>query len=63
MGLIEEDLSPEQMSARGHNTEVVAKVSRLLKLSEYKRRQSAPGVKLSSRAFTRERRYPIVNGF
>lgn len=63
MGLIEEDLSPEQMNARGHNPEVVTKVSRLVKLSEYKRRQSAPGAKLSHRAFTRERRYPIVNGY
>jgi NAD+ synthase len=63
MGLIEEDLSPEQMTARGHNPDVVAKVSRLLKLAEYKRRQSAPGPKLSARAFARERRYPIVNGF
>ena len=63
MGLIEEDLSPEQMAARGHNPEAVAKVSRLVKLSEYKRRQSAPGAKLSPRAFTRERRYPIVNGY
>jgi NAD+ synthase len=63
MGLIEEDLSPTQMAARGHNPEVVAKVSRLLKISEYKRRQSATGAKLSPRAFARERRYPIVNGF
>ncbi len=63
MGLIEEDLSPEQMTARGHNPEVVSKVSRLLKLSEYKRRQSALGVKLSSRSFGKERRYPVVNGF
>lgn len=63
MGLIEEDLSAEQMTARGHNPDVVAKVSRLLKFAEYKRRQSAPGAKLSSRAFTRERRYPIVNGY
>lgn len=63
MGLIEEDLSPEQMAARGHNPESVAKVSRLVKLSEYKRRQSAPGAKLSPRAFTRERRYPVVNGY
>lgn len=63
MGLIEEDLSPQQMTARGHNPEIVTKVSRLLKHSEYKRRQSAPGTKLSHRAFTRERRYPIVNGY
>ncbi len=63
MGLIEEDLSPEQMTARGHNPENVTKVSRLLKLAEYKRRQSATGTKLSARAFARERRYPIINGF
>lgn len=61
IGLIEEDLSSDLMTARGHNPEVVTKVSRLLKLSEYKRRQSAPGVKLSSRAFGKDRRYPIVN--
>ncbi len=63
MGLIEEDLSPAQMTARGHNPEVVAKVSQFLKLSEYKRRQSAPGVKLSPRSFGKDRRYPIINGF
>lgn len=63
MGLIEEDLSIEQMAARGHNPEVVAKVYRMVKFAEYKRRQSAPGTKLSSRAFARERRYPIVNGY
>jgi NAD+ synthase len=63
MGLIEEDLSPAQMTARGHNPEVVTKVSRLLKLSEYKRRQSAPGAKISPRAFGKDRRYPIANGF
>lgn len=63
MGLIEEDLSPAQLAERGHHPETVAKVARLLKISEYKRRQSAPGANLSPRAFARERRYPIVNGF
>lgn len=63
MGLIEEDLSPSQMAERGHSPETVAKVARLVKLSEYKRRQSATGAKLSARAFARERRYPIVNGY
>lgn len=63
MGLIEEDLSPSQMAERGHNPDNVAKVSRLLKMAEYKRRQSAPGTKLSVRALSRERRYPVVNGF
>jgi NAD+ synthase len=49
--------------ARGHSPEVVKKVERLLYLSEYKRRQSAPGVKITERNFGRDRRYPIVNRF
>ncbi|MGW8206546.1 MAG: hypothetical protein ACWGMY_06255, partial [Hyphomicrobiaceae bacterium] len=49
--------------ARGHAPEVVKKVERLLYISEYKRRQAAPGVKISSRNFGRDRRYPITNRF
>ncbi len=49
--------------ARGHAPEVVKNVERLLYLSEYKRRQSAPGVKITERNFGRDRRYPIVNRF
>jgi len=49
--------------ARGHSPETVKKVERLLYLSEYKRRQSAPGVKITERNFGRDRRYPIVNRF
>ncbi len=49
--------------ARGHAPETVKKVERLLYLSEYKRRQSAPGVKITERNFGRDRRYPIVNRF
>jgi NAD+ synthase len=41
----------------------VRKVERLLYLAEYKRRQAAPGVKISSRNFGRDRRYPITNRF
>jgi NAD+ synthase len=63
MGIIEEDLSPQQLVERGHSLETVQRVRKLVKNSEYKRRQSAPGPKLSSRAFARERRYPIVNKF
>lgn len=49
--------------ARGHAAETVKKVERLLYLAEYKRRQAAPGVKISARNFGRDRRYPITNAF
>ncbi len=49
--------------SRGHAPATVKKVERLLYLSEYKRRQSAPGVKITERNFGRDRRYPIVNRF
>jgi NAD+ synthase len=48
---------------RGHSAETVKMVERLLYLSEYKRRQAAPGVKITERNFGRDRRYPIVNRF
>jgi NAD+ synthase len=51
------------IAARGHPLEIVRKVERLLYLAEYKRRQSAPGVKITSRNFGRDRRYPITNKF
>ena len=43
--------------------EVVARIDRLLNIAEYKRRQAAPGVKVTSRNFGRDRRYPITNKF
>ncbi len=49
--------------ARGHAAETVKRVERLLHLAEYKRRQAAPGVKISARNFGRDRRYPITNKF
>ena len=49
--------------ARGHALDIVKKVERLLYLAEYKRRQSAPGVKVTLKNFGRDRRYPIVNRF
>ena len=48
---------------RGHALEVVTRVERLLYIAEYKRRQSAPGVKVTRKNFGRDRRYPIVNAF
>ena len=47
----------------GYDSKLVHKIYRLLLLSEYKRRQSAPGVKLTARSFGKERRYPITNAF
>ena len=57
----EEPLS--EIVKRGHSLETVKNVERLLYLSEYKRRQAAPGVKITERNFGRDRRYPIVNRF
>jgi len=61
--LIEDELSVEEIAARGHAPETVARVWRMLDIAEYKRRQAPPGVKLTRRAFGRDRRYPIVNGY
>ena len=62
-GLIESDLSVEEIASQGHDPETVKRVWRLLEGAEYKRRQAPPGVKITSRNISRERRYPIVNGF
>jgi NAD+ synthase len=48
---------------QGFDLETVKKVERLLYLAEYKRRQSAPGVKVTAKNFGRDRRYPILNRF
>lgn len=61
--LVEKEMSVPDIIARGHAPDVVKKVERLLYISEYKRRQAAPGVKISSRNFGRDRRYPITNRF
>jgi NAD+ synthase (glutamine-hydrolysing) len=62
-GYIEEDQSPEELVAAGHRPETVARVVRLVDRSEYKRRQAPPGVKITPRAFGRDRRMPIVNRY
>ena len=62
-GLIEEEATLDQIVAQGFDAATVERVQRLLYNSEYKRRQAAPGVKIGSRAFGRDRRYPIVNGY
>ena len=62
-GLVEGELSVDEVAARGFDRAVVARIERLLYLAEYKRRQAPPGVKLGSRNFGRDRRYPITNAF
>jgi NAD+ synthase len=62
-GLVEQDLSARDLVAQGQEPEVVRRVSNLLDLAEYKRRQAPPGVKITRKAFGRDRRYPITNAF
>ena len=62
-GLVEEEKSIIEIANSGIGLETVRNVERLLYISEYKRRQSAPGIKISSRNFGRDRRYPITNRF
>ena len=61
--LLEQDLGIEDLVRMGHARETVEKIVKMIALAEYKRRQSAPGVKITPRAFGRERRYPITNRF
>jgi NAD+ synthase len=61
--LVEGEMSLVEVIARGHSPETVSRVARLLAIAEYKRRQAAPGVKISARNFGRDRRYPITNKF
>jgi NAD+ synthase (glutamine-hydrolysing) len=62
-GYVEEDLGREQLIARGLPAQDVDRVIRLVDISEYKRRQNPPGIKVTSKAFGRDRRVPIVNRY
>jgi NAD+ synthase len=61
--LVEHEMPLADIVARGHAPDVVKRIEGMLYLAEYKRRQAPPGVKISSRNFGRDRRYPIVNKF
>ena len=61
--LVEKEMRVADIVAEGFEPETVKRVERLLYLAEYKRRQSAPGVKVGPKNFGRDRRYPIVNRF
>jgi NAD+ synthase len=56
-------MSIAETVARGHDAATVERIQNLLNIAEYKRRQSAPGVKLTEKNFGRDRRYPITNRF
>ena len=61
--LVENEMGVDEIVARGHPRETVHRVEHLLYIAEYKRRQAAPGVKITKKNFGRDRRYPITNRF
>jgi len=60
---IEKEMSIDAIISRGHDADVVYKVARMVDINEYKRRQAPPGVKITPKAFGRDRRYPIASDF
>ncbi len=62
-GLVEREQPIAEIAARGHDIALVKKIQHMLYIAEYKRRQAAPGVKITRRNFGRDRRYPITNGY
>ena len=60
---VEQDWSVAEIAAAGFDEAIVRRVVRLVDISEYKRRQAAPGVKITPRAFGKDRRVPITSGF
>jgi NAD+ synthase len=62
-GLVEREMDVDGLVAAGHDRATVLRIWRMLDRAEYKRRQAPPGVKITPRAFGRDRRYPLTNGF
>ena len=62
-GLVERELGLVELQAEGFEKATILRVWRMLDRAEYKRRQAAPGVKITPRSFGKDRRYPITNGF
>jgi NAD+ synthase (glutamine-hydrolysing) len=62
-GYVEEDRSPEDLVAQGFDPDIVARVAAMIDRAEYKRRQAPPGVKITPKAFGRDRRIPITNAY
>jgi NAD+ synthase (glutamine-hydrolysing) len=61
--MVEEDLSPREITARGFEAKMVSRIFKWVDGNEYKRRQAPPGVKLTPRAFGKDRRYPLTNRY
>ncbi|MFC3725570.1 NAD+ synthase [Neoaquamicrobium sediminum] len=61
--LVEGEMGVDEIVGRGHDRETVHRIEHLLYIAEYKRRQAAPGVKITKKNFGRDRRYPITNRF
>lgn len=60
---VEQDMGPDAIISAGYEREMVQQIVAMVKRNEYKRRQAPPGVKITARAFGRDRRYPITSGF
>lgn len=60
---IENDLTPAEIAAKGFDLKIVQRVTQMVNRNEYKRRQAAPGVRISKRAFGRDRRFPITSRY
>jgi NAD+ synthase (glutamine-hydrolysing) len=60
---IEDDMGPAEIIQDGFDPELVRSITRMVDRNEYKRRQAAPGVKITTKAFGRDRRLPITNHF
>ena len=61
--LVEKQLSVQNIIGKGFDDNIVKKISKLLSIAEYKRFQSAPGPKVTDKAFGRDRRFPLTSGF
>ncbi|MFE0014488.1 NAD+ synthase [Mesorhizobium sp. NPDC059054] len=61
--LVENEMGVDDIAKRGHDRAIVERIEHLLYIAEYKRRQAAPGVKITKKNFGRDRRYPITNRF
>ncbi|MGI9613620.1 MAG: NAD+ synthase [Acidimicrobiales bacterium] len=62
-GYVEGDMTAPELVAAGHDPEIVARIVRLVDIAEYKRRQNPPGIRISPKAFGRDRRVPITNRY
>ena len=63
MRYVDQEHSRDEIVAAGYSADVVDRIVKLVRIAEWKRHQAAPGPKVSRRAFGRERRYPITNGY